>query len=107
MATSNNIQASETRSIKYDHTRINWDEHIDRLVSTNKFEQRFRMPLSSFHYLIEELREPLTISFKLSMNSTLGNDPIYLEAIVAVGLEILGCGDTHCTVCRMLLHIAW
>ncbi len=33
------------RSIKYDHTRINWDEHIDRLVMTNKFEQRFRMPL--------------------------------------------------------------
>ena len=33
----------KTRSIKYDHTRINWDEHINRL--TNKFEQRFRMPL--------------------------------------------------------------
>jgi hypothetical protein len=35
----------KTRRIKYDHTRINWDEHIDRLVMTNKFEQRFRMPL--------------------------------------------------------------
>ncbi len=33
----------KTRSIKYDHTRINRDEHINRL--TNKFEQRFRMPL--------------------------------------------------------------
>ena len=85
----------KTRSIKYDHTRINWDEHIDRLVSTNKFEQRFRMPLSSFHYLIEELREPLTVSFKHSINSTSGNDPIYPEVIVAVGLQFLGCGDTH------------
>ncbi len=45
----------KTRSIKYEHTRINWDEHIDRLVMTNKFEQRFRMPLSSFNYLVEEL----------------------------------------------------
>ncbi len=35
----------KTRSIQCDHTRINWDEHIDRLVMTNKFEQRFRMPL--------------------------------------------------------------
>jgi hypothetical protein len=51
------ISRKKTRSIKYDHTRINWDEHIDRLVSTNKFEQRFRMPLSSFYYLIEELHD--------------------------------------------------
>ncbi len=54
----------KTRSIKYDHMRINWDEHIDRLVLTNKFEQRFRSPLSSFHYLIEELQEQLIVSFK-------------------------------------------
>jgi len=89
------ISRKKTRSIKYDHTRINWDEHIDRHVLTNKFEQRFRMPLSSFHYLIEELREPLTVSFKHSISSTSGNDPIYPEVIVAVGLRFLGCRDTH------------
>jgi hypothetical protein len=30
-----------------------------------------------------------------SMSLTAGNDPMYPEVIVAVGLQYLGCGDTH------------
>jgi len=44
------------------------------------------MPLSTVNYLIDELLEPLTVSVKHSVSSTLGNEPIYPEVIVAVGL---------------------
>ena len=50
----------QERSIQYIYLRVNWDEHIERLVHNNKIEQRFRMPLYAVNYLIDELREPLT-----------------------------------------------
>ena len=53
------------------------------------------MPLSAVNYLIDELREPLTVSVNHSLSSTSGNEPIFPEVIVAVGLRFLGCGDTH------------
>jgi hypothetical protein len=53
------------------------------------------MPLSALNCLIEELCDPLTVSFKHSISSTSENDSIYPEVIVAVGLQCLGCGDTH------------
>ena len=62
-------------------------EHIERLVHNNKIEQRFRMPLSEVNYLIDALRKPFTVSVKNSVNSTLGNEPIYPEVIVLVGLR--------------------
>ena len=44
----------QERSIKYNYLRVNWDEHIERLVHNNKIEQSFRMPLSAANYLIDE-----------------------------------------------------
>ena len=51
------------------------------------------MPLSTVNYLIDELREPLTVSVKHTVSSTLGNDPNYPKVIIAVGLRFLGCWD--------------
>jgi hypothetical protein len=48
------------------------------------------MPLSAVNYLIDELRKPLKVSVKHSVSSTSGNEPIYPEVIVAVGLRFLG-----------------
>ena len=53
------------------------------------------MPLSAVNYLIDELREPLTVSVKHSVSCTSGNEPIFPEVNVAVGLRFLGRGDTH------------
>jgi hypothetical protein len=41
------------------------------------------------------------VSFKHSLSLTSGNDPIYLEVIVAVGLQFLGCGDTHSSLANI------
>ena len=53
------------------------------------------MPLSAVNYQIDELRDPLTVLVKHSVNSTSGNEPIYPEVIVAARLGFFGCGDTH------------
>ena len=67
---------------------------MEMLEHTNKFEQRFRMSRQMFDDLVEELRVPLTVSYAQSMRSTSGNEPIYPEVIVAIGLRILGPSDT-------------
>ena len=82
------------KKIKFQHKRVDWEEHISMLKYTNEFEKRFRMSRSMFDDLVEELRVPLTVSFVKSMNSTSGNEPIYPEVIVAISLRILGPSDT-------------
>ncbi len=73
---------------------MDWEYHVDMLEYTNEFEQRFWMSRSMFDDLVEELRIPLTVSFAQSLRSTSGNEPIYPEMIVAIGLRILGPSDT-------------
>ncbi len=91
----------QTRTIEYEHQRINLDEHIDKLVATKVVKQRFRMPFSALKFFIEELCEPLTVSCMHSMSSTSGNDMIFSEVIVLVSLQILGCGDTHSSLANI------
>jgi hypothetical protein len=80
--------------IKFWHLRVDWEYHINMLEYTNEFEQRFRMSRSMFDDLVEELWVPLTVSFAQSLRSTSGNEPIYPEMIVAIGLQMLGPSDT-------------
>jgi hypothetical protein len=82
------------RKIKFWHTRVDWEQHVSMLEYTNEFERRFRMSRSMFDDLVEELRVPLTVSFVHSMSSTSGNEPIYPDLIVAIGLRILGPSDS-------------
>jgi hypothetical protein len=73
---------------------VDWEYHVEMLEHSNEFEQRFRMSRQMFDDLVEELRIPLTVSYAQSMRSTSGNEPIYPEVIVAIGLRILGPSDT-------------
>ena len=82
------------RKIKFQHTRVDWEYHVEMLEHTHEFEQRFWMSRQMFDDLVEELRVPLTVSYAQSMRSTSGNEPIYPEVIVAIGLRILGPSDT-------------
>ena len=82
------------RKIKFRHVRVDWEYHVEMLEHTNEFERRFRMSRQMFDDLVEELCIPLTVSYAQSMRSTSGNEPIYPEVIVAIGLRILGPSDT-------------
>ena len=85
------------RSIKFFHNRKNWDEHVEMFLSTGGeggFDNRFRMPYNHFMYLVNKIRDAITVNFLKSHQSTGGNDPIYPEIVAAVGLRFLGPGDS-------------
>ena len=76
------------QNIKFQHRCVDWDYHVGMLEYTNEFVQRFWMSWQMFDDLVEVLRVPLTVSYAHSMSSTSGNEPIYPEVIVAIGLRI-------------------
>ena len=82
------------KKIKFRHMWVDWEQHVSMLEHTSEFGKRFRMSRIMFDDLVEELQVPLTVSFVQSMSSTSGNEHIYLEVIVAIGLRILGPSDT-------------
>ena len=80
--------------IKYRHHRKCWQEHRDMLIETDQFANRFRMPPEHWDYLLEGIRDAITVDYEKSRESTGGNDPIYPEIIMAMGLRFLGLGST-------------
>eukprot|EP00957_Ditylum_brightwellii_P190909 14536985-Ditylum_brightwellii.AAC.1 len=65
---------------------MNWEEHVQMLEYTNDFEGTYRMSIGAFYALLDAVREDLTLSFAKSSCSTSGNEPIYPELILAMGL---------------------
>lgn len=84
------ITNKQKRSIKWKNDRLNWNEHVQRELHTKTFEPKYHMPLRSFSRLVHILLSHITIDVTKSRNSTSGNDPIYPELIVAIGLRYLG-----------------
>ena len=86
-------QNKKRRGLKFRYRRCDWESHIQMLIATNGFENRFRMPKDHFDYLLEANRKCTTVDYLRSMNSTGRNDPIYPEMIMAMGLRFLGLGS--------------
>jgi len=82
------------RKVKFMHERTDWDKHVEMLEYTNNFEHRFRMKREHFEYLLDAVRDAITVDFARSSNSTGGNEPIYPEMILAMGLRFCGLGST-------------
>ena len=76
----------QTHYIKFQHQRIDWDCHIHILQETDEFHDRFKMPKFTFGFLLEEIRDPLTVSESHSMASTSGVQPIYPEVMMDDGM---------------------
>ena len=76
------------------HQRTNWEGHARMLEETNNFEKRFRMKRSCFQYLLDAVQDAITVDCTRSSNSTGGNEPIYPEIILAMGLRFVGLGST-------------
>ena len=52
------------------------------------------MPPDHFDILLDNIREAISVDFARSANSTAGNDPIYPEIVLAMGLRFVGIGST-------------
>ena len=83
-----------SRKVKVQHDRKDWNHHLTTLLAIGKFEQHFRMPHHHFDYLLNAVRDAITVDFARSKAGSNGNDPIYPEIVLAVGLRFLGVGDT-------------
>ena len=57
----------QQRSIKYRHDRKDWQKHVEMLVATKEFHNRFRMNRDEFEYLFDALEDAITVSFVKSM----------------------------------------
>ena len=79
---------------------MNWANHLQMLRHVNDFEGTYPMSEHSFNVLLDGIREGITVSFLQSNRSTSGNEPIYLELILAMCLRFL-IGDSV----RALVHL--
>jgi hypothetical protein len=43
------------RKIKWKHTRLNWNEHVEKLLHEESFDSHYRMSLEAFTTLVDLL----------------------------------------------------
>jgi len=70
-----------------------WYGHADQLIQAHGFINRFRIPKDHFESLLDAIRYAITVDFMGSVQSTKGNDPVYSEVILAMGLRFVGLGS--------------
>ena len=75
----------QPRKSYWAHQRVNWDEHVAKLLHENRFHTRYRMPLEDSQFLVRLLREQ--IEPNLAQSSRRCEHPIIPEVVVAVGLQ--------------------
>ena len=49
------------RTIKYQHGRMNWSDHLKMLRHVNDFDGTYRMSEHSFNVLLEGIRDEITV----------------------------------------------
>jgi hypothetical protein len=89
-------KAKVSRRIKWEHQRLDWDEHVKKLHHTQMFSTYYHMSEDTFLILLEIVHDDITVDYIKSRNSTNGNDPIYPELVLTAGLEFMGgCAYKH------------
>ncbi len=63
------------RKGKLRYPRKDWNEYEDLLVSNANFYIRFRMSKKHFDYLVDDIRDCITVDYLKSLISTKGNTP--------------------------------
>ena len=80
----------------WEHERLDWDRHVEKLLHEERFHIRHRMPLEDFHALVEVLGD--TIETNVAMSKRRCNEPIHPEMAAAVGIRVLAGGNCDDTV---------
>ena len=77
---------------KLTYPRKDWDDYEDLLINSANFYVRFRMSKKHFDYLVDDIRDCITVDYLKSLISTKGNTPLSAEVVTAIGLQSLGQG---------------
>ena len=81
----------DERRWKWQHERVNWSMHVEKLTHQDMFDRTYQMSLNAFNTLLELLRGYITFDILKSLNSC--DDPIYPELVLATGLCWLAGGS--------------
>ena len=88
------VKLPETkRAFKWENTRLNWNEHVTKLLHTKEFDQTYRMSHDAFKNLLEILRPMITVDVVKSCNSMPSSEPIYPELVMHIGVRWLAGGS--------------
>jgi hypothetical protein len=71
------------RKIKWKHSRLNWNEHVEKLLHEEEFDATYRMSHEAFTTLLDFLRPMITPNLIKARDSC--DEPIYPEIVMAVG----------------------
>jgi hypothetical protein len=82
----------ERTSYCWQHERIDWDRHVERLLHSNRFHIRYRMPLEDFDALVQLLGDEVVPNFAMS-RSRRCDKAIYPQMMVAIGRRVLAGGN--------------
>ena len=82
---------SKIRNERWDHQRLNWEEHVIQLQHEGKFNNEYRMSLPTHGKLVRILDPILQ---RREYNSRGSDGPILVEHIIAIGLRVLAGGRT-------------
>jgi hypothetical protein len=86
------IMPTTERLFKWPNTRLNWVQHVLKLLHTKEFGQTYRMSHDAFQTLLDILRPTITVDVVKSRNSTPSSEPIYPELVMHIGLRWLAGG---------------
>ena len=77
------------RNDQWDHTRIDWDAHVEKLCHEQHFKREYQMSLQAFNKLVFILSPLLQRNNVYSCSST----PISPIIIVGIGIRYLAGGE--------------
>ncbi len=81
----------EEQNFRWEHERLNWNEHVAKLLHKDAFDWKYCMSYEAFNILLELLWPDITCNIVKSMNSC--NEPIFPELVLAPGLWWLAGGS--------------
>ena len=79
---------SSMRGHRWDHERLCWDDHVDKLLHENQFDREYRMSLRSHSELVRILDPILE---RCEYNSRC-SEPIQVEHITGLGMRVVAGG---------------
>jgi hypothetical protein len=75
----------------WQHERLDWDLHVEKLIHENRFHIRYRMSFEDFDALVQLLGDDVVPNF--TMSGLRCDAAIYPEMVVAIGIRVLAGGN--------------
>jgi hypothetical protein len=80
------------RKSYWEHERLDWDRHVQKLLHKDHFHTRYCMPLEEFNALVELLGDVIGVP-NVVQSERRCVEPIYPKMILGIGIRVLAGGN--------------